>query len=359
MMAGMSAPPPQAQQGPMPQAGPPQVAAPDSTGNMLQTAMTRMQNPSSNTIPQAPQQIPPGADHPMLRHVLQALGAFGQGFGYGAGTPAQQANNQEIEAKKAETMANLASTQAWHEGQLGLGQQKVGVAEQRALTAEQAVQNAQRRIDAYKELGEKRNNILQAKSEWEHEIAQGNLDNAISKVAQQYNEFQQGLAQKKDLFTTDMDYKNLALESGNYFKSAAQDIMRTALAQGGTAKAAEVMQKAAGTGLEHYMQEIIGNVPSGQNIMQQAQGSGMPGVASPAGAPGTPSPQAPPTPTGGPPMPPSQVSPQRPTPQAKASAKGGKAPTAQSGGAAPEGTIIKMADGSTQVKRNGQWVPNQ
>lgn len=331
-MAGMQAPP----QAAMPQSAPPQApqpqggpqGAPDSTSTMLQQAMARMANPASNTIPQPPQMAPPGASHPLLRNIMSALGTGLQNFGYGAGTGAQQANNQEIEAKKAETMANLASTQAWHEGQLGLGQQKVGVAEQRAQTAEQAVQNAQRRIDAYKELGQKRNDILQAKSEWEKDIATGNLDNATNKVAQQYQEFQQGLQQKKDLFTTDMDYKNLALESGNYFKQAAQDIMKTALAQGGTAKAAEVMQKAAGTGLEHYMQDFLGSVPSGQNIMQQAQGSGMPGVAPPAGAPGTPSPQptgaTPPMPgAGAPPMPPSQVSPNRSvvTPENKANAK--------------------------------------
>ena len=117
-----------------------------------------------------------------------------------------------------------------------------------------------------------------------------------------------------------MDYKQQVLESGNYFKEAAQNIMRTALAQGGTAKAAEVMQKAAGTGLEHYMQEILGNVPSGQQIMGQAQTSGMPGVGAPAGAPGTPSMPTtgtPPMPSGAPPMPGGG----KPTPENKAAAK--------------------------------------
>lgn len=321
MMAGMQLPPggmptPPMAQGMSPQAGPPQAGPSQPQGDvseMLKNAMTRMSNPQSNTIPQPPQQIPQGASHPLLRQILQGLGTGLQNVGYGAMNGNQQAVAQETEAKKAETMANLASTQAWHEGQLGIGQQKANTAEQRANTAEEAVKAAQTKIAAYKELGEKRNNILQAKSDWEKDIAQGNLDNAVGKVAQQYSEFQQGLSQKKELFQTDMDYKNLALESGNYFKQAAQDIMKTALAQGGTAKAAEVMQKAAGTGLEHYMQEILGNVPSGQQIMGQAQTSGMPGVGAPAGAPGTPSPGQPPMPGGGPPMP--------PTPQAKANAK--------------------------------------
>src|ERR1700727_1253254 len=45
------------------------------TGPLLQQALARMQNPQSNTIPQAPQQIPQGADHSVLRHILQGLGA--------------------------------------------------------------------------------------------------------------------------------------------------------------------------------------------------------------------------------------------------------------------------------------------
>jgi hypothetical protein len=287
------------------------------TSPILQQALARMSNPQSNTVPQQPQQIPQGADHPALRHILQVLGSGLAGAGYGMMNGNQQQASQELEAKKAETMANIAATQQWREQTTGINQQKANTQEQRANTAEEMAKTMSRKVDAYKELGAKRNQIMQDKSDWEKDIASGNLDNAVAKTAQSYKMFQQGLEQKKDLFEQDMDYKNLALESGNYYKEAAQNIMRTALAQGGTAKAAEVMQKAAGTGLEHYMQEIIGNVPSGQQIMGQAQTSGMPGVPTPSVTPGAPSPG------GTPPMPATGTP---PTPQAKAAAKSSQKP---------------------------------
>src|ERR1700691_5512655 len=147
----------------MPQQAAPQQPQPQpqgggmGTGPMLQQALARMQNPQSNTIPQAPQQIPQGADHSVLRHILQGLGAAGQGFGYGAMTGGQQANSQELEAKKAETIANLAATQQWREQMAGINQQKVDVSSRRADTAESLAKTAQEKVDAYKELGQKRN----------------------------------------------------------------------------------------------------------------------------------------------------------------------------------------------------------
>jgi hypothetical protein len=307
---------PQSPQGGMPQMpGVPQ-AQPQGGGGMgsspmLQMAMQQMSNPMSQTIPQAPQAVPPNSAHPILQRILQGLGGGLQGMGYGMMRSDQQMESQQLAAKKAETMANIASTQAWREQMGGVAQQKANTMEERAKTAEEQAQTQKEKVRAYEELGNQRNAIMKAKSDWEKDLGQGNYQVALQKMLNQASQFQQSIEQKKDLFEQSQSLKAEALESSNFFKQGAQDILKTALSQKGTIGAAEIMQKVQGTGLEHWFQNAIGSVDSGQSLIQQGQGAGVPGVGAPTGGAGS----APPT--GQPPL---------PTTENKARAKGGAAP---------------------------------
>lgn len=182
MPTGMPQQPPMPQQ--MPSQGPSGGGQPmaQSVGGdyqqMMQRAMSALQNPMGNTIPTMPQAQPQSA-HPAIQALMQALGAGLQGFGYGSMNGNQQAQAQQLAAQKAEAMGRMAG----QAGQLGLEQQRVGlegqrVGEEQKRTAIEAGRAATERETSLGQLGEsqKRTVIEKQRADQEHEAKLKELD---------------------------------------------------------------------------------------------------------------------------------------------------------------------------------------
>jgi len=157
--------------------------------------------------------------------------------------------------------------------------------------------------------------------------------------------YSQSIKDRAQNFAATQDWRSASLDERkranvvNEAQKAADEAGRNYRAQNRDATMEEVAQIVTGTKAQ-IANEAAARDPSVKSWLFNALGVDIPQVQS------APSPEFRETPKAKPNAAPAK-------PAAKPTAK----PQVASGGAAPDGTVIKMADGSTRIKKGGKWVP--
>lgn len=270
-----------------PNAGMPQMPGQgtfaSSMGPLMQMAQQSMQGPMNQPVPQMGGQIDP-MQHPIIGAIVKALASAAQTGGWTAMMPEERLQRQQMQQQKAETLANLAGTQAYREGMLGYrggelyqGQEKVGQGQQKIDLATQKQNFDQAMAQSKLDLATEANN-------WHKDIAEGRLDQGATRILNQAQQFEDRLKQIDDLQKRGLDIRAYQAEIQNQMVPIRQGFLelgQTALAQKGTEAGVQTQTKLQQFALEHPILSSMFGLDDLSKMAGQAQQAPVPGVAPP------------------------------------------------------------------------------
>lgn len=293
---------PQAMMPPTAPAMPGQNVLQSSMGPLMQLAQQSMQGPMNQPVPQMGGQIDP-MQHPIVAGIIRALASAAQTAGWTGMMPQERMERQQMQQQKAETLANLASTQAYREGMLGyrggeLGVQQggLGVKQEEAGIKQGQLGLAQQKEGFEENLKNAQLSLAQDANQWKKDLASGNLALAQQRIFNQADQFEQRLQQVKDLQSRGLDiraYQAAIAQQMIPIREGMLQLGQTTLAQRGTVAGIQAETKLQQFSLEHPILTSMFGLGDLTQMAGQAQQAPMPGVGpSPAPVTGQPPPGA-------------------------------------------------------------------
>jgi hypothetical protein len=256
----------------------------------MQQAQTSMQNPMAQAVPQSGGVIDPSI-HPIIAKIIEALSGGAKAYGWTAMPPAERLERTQMEQQKAETMARLAQTGAYQQGELGYRRDMADVASQNAKTRQEEEQRKREQGETALTIKQQMADLATEKNEWQKELASGRLDAAKTRISNQAAQFEKTLGIRIKQVGIEQAKLELA-QTGMGIKQGFLDLAGAALNQKGTAEGLQAIQAIQNLAFEHPIQSQLFGLEDVTKRVNESRGAGMPGV-SPGGAPATGGPTAP------------------------------------------------------------------
>lgn len=262
---------------------------PDPTQGMMQQAQQSLSNPMASSVPQMGGQIDSSV-HPIIAKIIQALSGGAQSYGWASMPPEQRLQAQQLEAQKAETMARMAQTGAYQQGELGYRKDMADVAAQRAKSYDEDVQSKKESRDTANDIRQQQVELATEKNEWQKELATGRLSAAKQRIDNQAAQFEKTYKLRVQQVGIEQAKLELA-QTGMGIKQGFLDLAGAALNQKGTAEGLQAIQSIQNLAFEHPILSQAFGLDDVTKRVSEARGAGMPGVSS-GGAPVTGGPTA-------------------------------------------------------------------
>lgn len=247
---------------------------------MMDASQTSLQNPMASTVPQGGGVIDP-AQHPVIAAIIKALSSGAGAYGWTSMPPQQRLEAQNLEQQKAETMARLAQTGAYQQGELETRRQQADTAEDRAKSYQQSVESQAAARETANQIKQQMADLAQEKNSWQKEMAQGRLDQAKQRISNQAAQFEKTFRLRAQQVGIEQAKLELA-EQGMGIKQGFLDLAKTALSQKGTAEGLNTITKLQGLAYEHPILSQIFGLDDVTKAVGEAQGAGIPGVGTQA-----------------------------------------------------------------------------
>lgn len=261
---------------------------------MMAQAQQIMQSPMASAVPQA-DPVAALANHPVIQALVKALSSGAQGFGWTAMYPQEREQRTGMEQQKAETMARLAQTGAYQQGELATRQQMADTAQQRAEAYGEDVKSKAEARETGNLIKQQMANLATEKNAWQKEAAEGRLQAAKQRITNQAQQFEQTFQIRSKQVGIEQAKLELA-QQGMEIKKGFLDLAGTAIQQKGTAEGLQTIQQLQSIEYEHPILSQIFGLGDVKQRATEAQGAGIPGTTPPAtAAPATTAPAAAPT----------------------------------------------------------------
>src|SRR5271163_1119221 len=153
----------------------------DPTQGLMQQAQQSLSNPMAQSVPQGGG-LAGLANHPVVQAIIKAISSGAGAYGWTSTPPEQRLQAQQLEQQKAETMARLAQTSAYQQGELGYRRDLAAVAQQNAdtKTKNEASQEEQRKTMA--DIAKQKQSLADDRNEWQKDLSAGRLDAAKQRM---------------------------------------------------------------------------------------------------------------------------------------------------------------------------------
>ena len=257
--------------------------------SLMNASQQSLSNPMASSVPQGGGVIDP-AQHPVVAAIIKALSSGAGAYGWTSMPPQQRLEAQQMEQQKAETMARLAQTGAYQQGELEYRQNLADVAKQNAATRAEDEKRKQEQGDTANQIRQQNADTAAARADWQKDMAQGRLDQAKQKISNQAMQFEKTFQLRVKQVGIEQAKLELAQE-GMGIKQGFLDLAKTALSQKGTAEGLNTITKLQGLAYEHPILSQVFGLDDVTKAVSESQGAGIPGVGTQAaptvGAPTT------------------------------------------------------------------------
>lgn len=256
---------------------------------MMNTAQQSLQNPMASPVPQPSGGIDSSV-HPVIGAIIKALSNAAGSYGWTSMPPQQRLEAQNLESQKAETMARMAQTAAYQQGELETRRQQADTAEDRAKSYADSVKSQAAARETANQIKQQMADLAKEKSDWQKDMAQGRLDQAKTRISNQAAQFEKTYKLRAQQVGIEQAKLELT-EQGMGIKQGFLDLARTALSQKGTAEGLNTITKLQGLAYEHPILSQVFGLDDVTKAVSESQGAGIPGVGASApptvGAPTT------------------------------------------------------------------------
>jgi len=256
------------------------MSAADPVAGMMAASQQSLQNPMASTVPQGGGGIDSSV-HPVIGAIIKALANAAGSYGWTSMPPQQRLEAQNLEQQKAETMARLAQTGAYQQGELAYRGQQADTAEARAKSYGENVQNQKEARDTANQIKQQMADLAQEKSNWQKDMAQGRLDQAKTRISNQAAQFERTFKLRAQQVGIEQAKLELT-EQGMGIKQGFLDLAKTALSQKGTSEGLNTITKLQGLAYEHPILSQVFGLDDVTKAVSEAQGAGIPGVGTQA-----------------------------------------------------------------------------
>lgn len=246
------------------------------TASMMGMAQQSLQNPAASSVPQ-PQGLIDSSVHPVVAAIIKALSGAAGSYGWTSMPPQQRLEAQQMEQQKAETMARMAQTGAYQQGELETRRQQADTAETRAKSYEESVKSQAESRETANKIKQQMADLAQEKSDWQKDMAQGRLDQAKTRISNQAKQFEQTFKLRAQQVGIEQAKLELAEQSMG-IKQGFLDLAKTALSQKGTAEGLNTITKLQGLAYEHPILSQVFGLDDVTKAVTESQGAGIPGV---------------------------------------------------------------------------------
>jgi len=294
--------------------------SPNATAPLMNMAQQTLQNPAASAVPQPSGGIDAGV-HPVVAAIIKAIAGGAQSYGWTSMPPQQRMEAQNMEQQKAETMARLAQTGEYQQGELENRKNLAATAASREQDYATDVKSKGEARETANAIKQQMADLAQEKSNWQKDMAQGRLDQAKTRISNQAAQFEKTFKLRAQQVGIEQAKLELA-EQGMGIKQGFLDLARTALSQKGTEEGVKAVTAIQGLAYEHPILDQLFGLKDVTSMVGEARGAGMPGV-SPGGQP----------PTTGTPTAPLPAAPLPSNPKAAAKSRQKNPPAATSGSA--------------------------
>jgi hypothetical protein len=271
------------------------MSTPNPIAGMMQQAQQSLSNPIAQTVPQ-PQGIIDPSQHPVIGAILKALSGAAQSYGWTSMPPEQRLQAQQMEQQKAETMARMAQTAAYQQGELGYRRDMADVAQQNANSRQQDVASKEEQRKTANDIRQQQVDLATDKNEWMKEMASGRLDAAKTRISNQAAQFEKTFKLRAQQVGIEQAKLELT-QQGLDIKKGFLDLAGVAMQQRGTAEGMNAVLKLQGLAYEHPVLSQVFGLDDVTKAVGEAKGAGIPGVAGAATPPTTGAPIQTPAPT--------------------------------------------------------------
>lgn len=287
--AGGSAAPQMPQGAPMPQQAAPQQMPqampqqqPQAQGmnpiiqGLMGQAQQTMQSPAGQAVPQPSGLIDP-MQHPLIGAIIKGIANAAQSFGWTAMQPQERLERTQLNQQKAESLAKLAETGAYEQGNLDVRRINSDTNREKADTQATNVASLSDYRNFQKQNAQDKLSLAQDANQWKQDMAQGRLDKAQQLIDQKATQFEQ----KINLATKQFGLNETKVElqgEGLQIKQGMLDLARTALAQRGTVEGAQTTAKLQQFKIEHPILSQFMDLSDLDSLVGGAGGAGIPGV---------------------------------------------------------------------------------
>lgn len=247
---------------------------------MMNASQQTMQNPMASSVPQGGGAIDP-TQHPIIGALIKLLSGGAGAYGWTSMPPQQRMEAQQMEQQKAETMARLAQTGAYQQGELAYRGEMADTAKSRAATAEEDVKRKTEQGETALQIKQQMADLAQEKSNWQKDMAQGRLDQAKTRISNQAAQFERTFQLRAKQVGIEQAKLELA-EQGMGIKQGFLDLAKTALSQKGTAEGLNTITKLQGLAYEHPILSQVFGLDDVTKAVSESQGAGIPGVGAQA-----------------------------------------------------------------------------
>ena len=262
------------------------MSTPNPIAGMMGQAQTSLQNPMASPVPQ-PQGAIDSGTHPVIAAIIKALAGGAGAYGWTSMPPQQRLEAQNLEAQKAETMARLAQTGAYQQGELAYRGQMADTAAAREKDYASDVQRKKEQGETALQIKQQMADLQQEKSNWQKDMAQGRLDQAKTKISNQAAQFEKTFKLRAQQVGIEQAKLELT-EQGIGIKQGFLDLAKTALSQKGTAEGLNTITKLQGLAFEHPILAQVFGLDDVTKAVSEAGGAGIPGTGGAAPTVGAP-----------------------------------------------------------------------
>jgi parvulin-like peptidyl-prolyl isomerase len=254
----------------------PQQNGPGITGQLMQAAMSAMNNPMGRPVPQPQGGIDPSI-HPVIAKIIQALAGGADAYGSTAMMPQERMERMQMNQQKAETMARMAQTGEYEAGRIGIGQTNAATNQQNAGTRATDVASKTDYRKFQEQNMEDRLQLATDANNWKQAMASGRLNIAQQMINQKATQFEQKFSLAQKQYGLDAAKVELMGE-GMGIKQGMLDLAKTALSQRGTVEGAQAAAKIQQFKIEHPIMSSIMDMSDLDALVGGAAGAGIPGT---------------------------------------------------------------------------------
>lgn len=275
---------------PVQQAAPPTAPPPDATQGLMGQAQQALNNPVGQPAPNLSGGAGPLIAHPMVQKIIQALASASQAYGWTGSSPQERLERTQLQGQKAETLARLAQTGQYQQGELAYRQRIADVGQQNADTRSKGEADTKAYRDAQTAINNSKLQLATDANEWKKATAEGRLDVAQTKLDQSASALEETIKQHARVYGIDQAKLELG-EQANQIKQGMLGVMQTALSQKGTKEGMDALQKLKDVQLEHPILSQFFGLGDVSDMVSKATSAGIPGT-SPTSPGAAPQPQA-------------------------------------------------------------------
>jgi hypothetical protein len=250
---------------------------------LMEQAQQSLQNPAAQAAPQA-NPIDALAKHPLIQAIVKAASTGAQSYGWTAMPPQERESRTGMEQQKADTLARLAQTGAYQQGELAYRGDLAKTAQQRADTQEEDVKSKTEARDTSNAIKKQALQLATEKNAWQKDLAQGRLGAVKDRISNQASQFEKTFQLRAQQVGIEQAKLELA-QQGMDIKKGYLDLAGTAVQQKGTAEGLQTIQQLQSIEYEHPVLSQIFGLDDVKSRVASAQSAGVPGTAPPAGAP--------------------------------------------------------------------------